>query len=58
MSKKLRKIKPISTDGDIHFIYEKSCSCKWIVENRYCDEFEARRVSKVEALKPLLLLRE
>lgn len=58
MSKKFIKTKSASVNGEIHFIYEETCSCKWMVEKEACDEFEARRVSKHEALKPIFLVRE
>jgi hypothetical protein len=58
MSKKLRKIRLTSTNGDIHFIYDNLFSSKWVIEKEDCDEFEARRVSKGEASKPLFLVRE
>jgi hypothetical protein len=58
MSKRLRKIRSTSKNGDIHFIYDENCSSKWVVENGDCDEFEARKASKLEASKPLLLVRE
>ena len=58
MSKKFRKNKSASPNGEIHFIYEETRSSKWVVEKEACDEFEARRVSKLEALKPIYLIRE
>jgi len=59
MSKKLRKIRLTSTDGELHFIYKECCCLPgWIVEKKSVDEFEARKVSKLEALKPLHLIRE
>ena len=58
MSKKLRKIRLTSTNGDIHFIFDNLCSSKWLIERGDCDESEARRVSKGEASKPLFLVRE
>ena len=58
MSKKLRKIKFTSENGDMHFIYDENSSSKLVVENGDCDEYEARKVSKLEASKPLLLVRE
>jgi len=57
MSKKMRKIRLASTNGDIHFIYENDCSSKWIIEKDDFDEIEARKVSKDEASKPLFLVR-
>ena len=58
MSKKLRKIRLTSTNGDIHFIFEDANSSKMTVGKDDCDEFEARAVSKHEASKPLFLVRE
>lgn len=58
MSKKLRKIRLTSKNGDIHFIYENLCSSKWVIEKEDCDEIEARKASKDEASKPLFLVRE
>jgi len=58
MSRKIGKNKSASANGEIHFIYEETCSCKWIVEKEACDECEARRVSKHEASKPIFLVRE
>ena len=58
MPKKLRKIRLTSTNGDIHFIYEEHCLSKWLIEDKDCNELEAKRESKLEALKPLLLIRE
>jgi hypothetical protein len=58
MSKRLRKTRLTSTNGDIHFIFEDDNSSKMKVEKYDCDEFEAREVSKHEASKPLFLVRE
>jgi len=58
MSKKFKKKRLSSANGEIHFIHEETCLCKWMVEKEDCDEFEARRVSKHEASKPLFLVRE
>ena len=58
MSKKIRKIKTASVNGEIHFIYEETCSCRWVVEKDACDEIEARKASKYEASKPIYLVRE
>lgn len=58
MAKKLRKIRLTSTNGEIHFIYEDRCLSEWLIEEFDCDEFEAKRTSKIEASKPLLLIRE
>ena len=58
MSKKLRKIRLTSTNDDAHFIYEDLCSSRWVIEKADCDEFEARKISKGEASKPLFLVRE
>jgi hypothetical protein len=55
MSKQLRKIRLTSTNSDLHFIYEESCSCKWVVEKEVGDEVEAREFSKHEASKPLFI---
>ncbi len=57
MSKKLRKIRLTSTNGDVHFISEELCLSEWLIEELDCDEFEAKRTSKLEASKPLLLIR-
>jgi len=59
MSKKLKTIRFTSTNGDLHYIYHEYCCLpEWIVENKSIDEFEARKVSKHEASKPLFLFRE
>ena len=58
MSKRLRKTRLTSTNSDIHFIFEDDNSSKMTVEKDDCDEFEARKVSKHEASKPLFLVRE
>ena len=58
MTKKSMKIRSVSENGEIHFIYEETCSCKWVVEKEMCDEFEARKFSKHEASKPIYLVRE
>ena len=55
MSDKLSKIRLAATNGDVHFIYKKNCLSDWIVEDKDFDEIEAKRVSKLEASKPLLL---
>lgn len=57
MSKKVRTIRLTSTNGDIHIIFDEICLSKWIIENKFLDEFEARRISKLEASKPLHLVR-
>ena len=57
MSKKLRTIRLTSTNGDIHAIFDETYLSKWIIENKCLDEFEARRISKLEASKPLHLVR-
>ena len=58
MSRKFIKDKSASANGEIHFVYEETCSCKWVVEKEVCDEFEARKVSKHEASKPLFITHE
>ena len=58
MSKRFKKTKSVTANGEIHFIHEESYSSKWVVEKEACDEAEARRVSKHEALKPIYLMRE
>ena len=58
MSRKLKRIRLASTNGDVHFIYEDLWSSKWVIEKEDFDEFEARKVSKDEASKPLFLVRE
>jgi hypothetical protein len=55
---KEEKDKSASTGGEIHFIYTECCASKWLNEDNNCDEPEAKRVSKLEALKPLYLIRE
>ena len=57
MSKKLRKIRFTPTNGESHYIYEEHCLSEWLVEEKDCDVFEAKKVSKLEASKPLLLIR-
>jgi hypothetical protein len=58
MSKRLKRRRSSSANGEVHFICEETSSCKWMVEKEDCDEFEARRSSKHEASKPLFLVRE
>jgi len=58
VSKKFRKTMSVSANGEMHFIHEETCSCKWMVVKEACDEFEARRITKHEALKPIFLVRE
>ena len=58
MSKKLRKIRLTSSDCEIHYVYEECCLSECFVEALDCDECEARRASRIEACKPLLLIRE
>lgn len=55
MSDKFNKIRLTSTNGDFHFICKEYCLSDWIVEDIELDEIEAKRASKVEASKPLLL---
>ena len=56
ISNKLKKIKLTSTNGDIHFINKEDCCLSnWLIEDKEVDEIEAKKVSKLEALKPLLL---
>jgi len=57
VSKKLRIIRPTSTNGDIHVIFDETCPSKWIIGNKCSDEFEAKKESKLEASKPLYLSR-
>ncbi len=57
MSNRLSKIRFTTTNGDVHFIYKKNCISDWIVEDKDFNEIEAKRVSKLEASKPLLLMR-
>jgi hypothetical protein len=58
MSRKLKRIRLTSTNGDVHFIYEDDLRLsKWVIEKEGFDEFEARKVSKGEASKPLFLVR-
>jgi hypothetical protein len=45
------------TNGEIHFIFKDSLPLKDLNESKVYDETEARKVSKLEALKPLLLIR-
>jgi hypothetical protein len=58
MSKKFRKNKSASVNGEIHFIHEETYSCKWVVGKEACNEIEARRITKHEALKLIFLVRE
>ena len=55
MSDKLDKIRLSGTNGDFHFIYKEYCLSDWIIEDRELDKTEAKRASKVDAAKPLLL---
>ncbi len=57
ISNKLNKIKLASTNGDIHFINKEDCLSDWFIEDKEFDEIDAKRVSKLEASKPLLLVR-
>ena len=58
MSKKLNKIRLTSTNGEIHYVYEDCCLSECLVLELDCNECEARRASRIEACKPLLLIRE
>ena len=55
MSDKLKKIRLSGTNGDFHFIYEEYSLSNWIIEDKELDKTEAKRASKVDASKPLLL---
>ena len=56
ISNKLKKIKLTSTNGDVHFINKEDCCLSnWIIEDKEIDEMEAKKVSKLEASKPLHL---
>ncbi len=46
-----------SNDGEIHCICKECDSSEWLIEDKEFNEQEAKRVSKLEASKPLLLLR-
>jgi hypothetical protein len=46
-----------SNDGEIHCICKEGCTSEWLIEDKEFNEQEAKRVSKLEASKPLLLLR-
>lgn len=58
VSKKFRKSRFGSTNGEIQFVYEEHCSREWVVEKEACDESEAREISKHGVSKPLFLVRE
>lgn len=55
MSDKLNKIRLSGTNGDFHFIYKEYCLSDWIIEDKELDEKEAKKASKSDASKPLLL---
>ena len=57
ISNRLYKNKLTSTNGDIHFINNEDCSSDWFIEDKEFDKIDAKRVSKLEASKPLLLVR-
>ena len=57
MSEKLREIRLASTNGEIHCICKECCTSEWLIEDKEFNEEEAKRVSKLEASKPLLLFR-
>ncbi len=52
-----KPIKSESVNGEIHFIFQEG-STRESAYNKKCDEAEAIRITKKEASKPLLLLRE
>ena len=59
MPKELRKIRLTSTNGEIHYVYKEHCCLpEWTIENKAYDELEAMKDSKLEASKPLYLIRK
>jgi hypothetical protein len=46
-----------SNDREIHCIRKECGTSEWLIENKEFNEQDAKRVSKLEASKPLLLLR-
>jgi hypothetical protein len=59
LAKELRRIRLTSTNGEIHYVYKEYCCLpSWIIENKVSDELQAKKDSKLEALKPLYLIRE
>jgi hypothetical protein len=46
-----------SNDREIHCIYKECSTSEWLIEDKELNEQEAKKVSKMEASKPLLLLR-
>ena len=57
ISNKLNKITLNSTNGEIHCICKECCTSKWLIEDKEFTEKEVKSASKLEASKPLLLLR-
>jgi hypothetical protein len=58
ISKKSSIIRLQTTNGELHFLFKESPSPTENVEETVYDEIQARKVSKIEAYKPLLLIRE
>ena len=58
ISNKLNRISIVSNNGEIHFICRECYKPEWLIEDKEFNEQEAKRMSKLEASKPLLLLRE
>jgi len=58
ISTKQNRITLRSTNGETHFIFKEHKASNGLIEDKYYDEIEARKVSKLEAQKPLLLTRE
>ena len=57
MTRRLKIVKVKSLDGEIHFVVQERCTLVSSKVKNY-GETEAIEVTKKEALKPLLLLRE
>jgi len=58
IKRKLRIVKLNSLNGEVHFIVEESCAPKFPLNSKKYIEIEAIKVTKKEASKPFLLLRE
>lgn len=55
ISDKLNKIRLSDANGDFHFIYKEYCLSDWILEDKELGEKEAKKASRSDATKPLLL---
>ena len=56
--RRLRACRVDSANGEIHFILEEPQARGYSEHFKYYDAAEIRKISKKEAIKPLVLLRE